>query len=272
MRLARLGALGGGAGAPAAAARCGLHPVSNTAPSSCRLTKGSPLACPQGCAELHLPGALWIQSSLACRLCNREELDAVVSAVTHRKLHPPPAAKPLPAPGPQHAQQAAERAGSRLGGPAAALAAGADSQAAGDATPGGPLSAHPSTQSLQGLLGGPGAAAQAPAASGAAGAAQQTVERRRLDLDALGSPHVVLTSAGMRRQQQMAVSSSEEDGAEADEAAAAGAPEDEPSSAQPSSLLPSRGGSDAGLAYAASVDLINAPVTMEESEEAEMLS
>ncbi|KAL4448467.1 hypothetical protein ABPG75_005686 [Micractinium tetrahymenae] len=239
------------------------------------------------------------RSVLEARLYNREEMDPIVSAVTHRKLHPPPPAKPLLPAGthhPQHAQHpqqaaaAAERAASRLGVPAAAAAAArADSLTAGDATPGGPLSAHPSTQSLQGLLGaagGLGAASDAPAASGGGGAAgaalaaQQTVERRRLDLDSLDSPHVVLTSAGMRRrQQQMAVSSSEEE--EGDKAAAAGGGtlQDEPSSAPPSSLLgadshqpPSRGGSGTGLAYAASVDLINAPVSMEESEQAEMLS
>ncbi len=206
-------------------------------------------------------------------------MDPIVSAITHRTLQPAPAAKP-PA-GPQHAQQAAaERAGSRLGGTA-------DSQlAAGDATPGGLLSANPSTQSLQGLLGGPASAAgglgggtEGPAVGGegaarAALAAHQTVERRRLDLDSLNSPHVVLTSAGMRRQQQMAASSSEEE-AEAGEAVAAasrGAPEEEPSSAPQSSLLRSRGGSDAGLACAASVDLIDAPVSMEENEQAELIS
>lgn len=225
-------------------------------------------------------------------------MDLVVSAVTHRTLHS--SAKPLPPAGarqPQHSEQpqqaaaAAERVGSRLGVPLAAAAA--DSQAGSEATPGAPLSAQPSTQSLQGLLGGPGSAAEvvgaasrAPAdgsggAARAALAAQQTVERRRLDLDALGSPRVVLTSAGMHRQQQLAVSSS--DGEEEEGVAGGGgggAAGDEPSSAPHSSALggadsqqrPSRGGSDTGLACVASVELINAPLGMEESEQAELLS
>lgn len=253
------------------------------------------------------------RSVLESSLSSRTIMDPIVAAVTRRKLHPPPAAVQYYA-GPRQGQQ--ERAGSRLGGGAAAAAAGAaageDSQAA--ATPGG-LSARPSEQSLQDLLGtgGPGAGAGAGAAGGSgaadsagggamAGGSQggladqlyhQTVERRRLNLDALDSPAGpaaagALTAAGLRRQQQLTVSSS---GAEGDEEATAagggrgsrqgldGEEEDPSSAPHSSSMLNSdsqrggrAGGGAGGLNYTASVELINAPIDEMETEQAELLS
>lgn len=254
------------------------------------------------------------RSVVDAALASREAADPIVTALTHRKLHPPPKpaepAKPAQSRGEGHAR-AGERGGSRLGGPVApgpaptAGAGAATAAAAGAAaTPAGALPVCPSEQSLGGLLGTAGPDSSLPAdmelgdaagvAAAAAALAAQTVERRRLNLEALDSPAGVLTTAGMRRQQQLAVSSSgeEEENSEAAAAAAAaggaGSAGDEPSSAPPSSMMVagdsqalglrhgegSGGGGRAsgGLTYAASVDLINAPISEMESEQAEMLN
>lgn len=185
-----------------------------------------------------------------------------MSAVTHRQLAPPQQAGVPP------------RAGSRLGAPAGMVGfAGEDSMAAG--TPGG-LSTRPSEQSLQGMAVGVGGCA---AAADSAGIPYQTVERRRLVLDAVDSPAAgVVTAAGQRRQQQLtAGGSGEGEGSLRGGAAAALSLEVPPTEddasrgAGSSGLLaaPSNAGS---LQYAASVDLINAPIQDMEAEEAEVLS
>lgn len=260
------------------------------------------------------------RSVLDAQLASRQVMDPVVSAVTRRKLHPPPAAAahpPRPAAAP-HGPHGSHRPGSRLGGSAATPAPGLGAAAE---TPAAGLAARPSEQSLAGLLGLGSGGSEAPVgmdldlglpgagASVAAALAQQTAERRRLNLDALGSPAEVLTAKGRRRNEQQAADSStdEEAGEEREEAggaaAAAGAKpgglaEDlEPSIAPPSSML-LEGDSDAlggggrggrlsigatggrrgdgmegggGLTYAASVDLIDAPISEMESEQAELL-
>ncbi|PRW45230.1 50S ribosomal L23 isoform B [Chlorella sorokiniana] len=255
------------------------------------------------------------RSVLDAQLTNRQVMDPVVSAATRRKLHPPPAAAaqpPRPAAAPAGA--AGQRPASRLGGAAPAalplLPGAAETPAAG-------LVARPSEQSLGGLLGLGSGGCEAhtamdldlglPAAGGsdAAALAQQTAERRRLNLEALDSPAEVLTAKGRRRnEQQEADSSTDEEAEEEGEggAAAAGAKHGgladdlEPSIAPPSSML-LEGDSDAlggggrggrlstgatggrrgegleggGLTYAASVDLIDAPISEMESEQAELL-
>ena len=197
-------------------------------------------------------------------------MDPVVAALTHRKMQPPPAAQPY------------ERPASRLGQTATlgvALAGGAGGAA--QSTPGGALSSRPSEASLQGLgepgTGGEAMGGAAHAAGLASALAAQTAERRRLNLEVSDSPGAVLTAAGMRRQQQLSVSSSDEEEEEDREAAAAAAaaaapPDDDPSSPPHSSELLAggsdgalavrggRAGSSGGLTYAASVDLINAPI------------
>ncbi|KAI7838316.1 hypothetical protein COHA_007885 [Chlorella ohadii] len=174
-------------------------------------------------------------------------------------------------------------------------------------------------QSLGGLLGLGSGGSEAPVgmdldlgppgagASEAAALAQQTAERRRLNLNALDSPAEVLTAKGRRRNEQQTADSSteeeaEEEGEELGGPAAAGAKPGgagddlEPSIAPPSSML-LQGDSDAlggggrggrlstgatggrrgdgyeggGLTYAASVDLIDAPISEMESEQAELL-
>lgn len=266
------------------------------------------------------------RSVLDAQLGDRQVMDPVVAAATHRKLHPPPAAaappRPAAAPHTGHGP-GGQRPGSRLGGGGGAAAPpllGAAGGAAGAAeTPAAGLTARPSEQYLGGLLGLGSGGSEAPAgmdldlglppggASEAAALAQQTAERRRLNLDALDSPAEVLTAKGRRRNEQQTASSStegeEEEGEETGgPAVAAGAKpgglgEDlEPSLAPPSSMLlegdsdalggagrggrastagtGSRrggGGEGVGLTYAASVDLIDAPISEMESEQAELL-
>ncbi|PSC70457.1 50S ribosomal L23 [Micractinium conductrix] len=221
------------------------------------------------------------RSVLEAQLGSREVMDPVVAALTHRKMQPPPAAQPY------------ERPASRLGQTATlgvALAGGAGGAA--QSTPGGALSSRPSEASLQGLgepgTGGEAMGGAAHAAGLASALAAQTAERRRLNLEVSDSPGAVLTAAGMRRQQQLSVSSSDEEEEEDREAAAAAAaaaapPDDDPSSPPHSSELLAggsdgalavrggRAGSSGGLTYAASVDLINAPIEDMASEQAEML-
>ena len=193
----------------------------------------------------------------------------------------------------QQQQQQQERVGSRLGQGAPAAAAGA---------PAGGLSARPSEQSLEALLGG--REPDTHAGDGAAGTsgeraqlAQQTAERRRLNLDALDSPAAaagaaadgagLLYAAGVLRQQQQLTGSISSGGGGVPEEAEGGAPVSAPISAPASSsMLLGLGGVGSqqqpggdndgasravGLTYAASVDLIDAPITDMESEQAELL-
>ena len=229
------------------------------------------------------------RSVLEAVLSSRDAADPLVSAITHRTLQPPPKgggaqAAGRPPAGPGHAP----RGGSRLGG------AGAPAGAAAAAdTPAGLLAGRPSEASLGGLVATAELGGSLPLPMDLDGGGGATVERRRLDLDALDSPAAVLTTAGMRRQGQAlsASSSGEEEEEEAAAAAAArataGAASD-PSSAPPSSSLADMmvpgdsqalgvprhrggGGSGVNLAWAASVDLIDAPISAVESEQAEML-
>ena len=258
---------------------------------------------------------------LDAQLGNRQAMDPIVSAVTHRKLHPPPPPKPTAA---AHGGGAGgARGGSRLGpvAPAPALlappGAAAAAAAGGAATPAAGLTARPSEQSLGGLLGmGTGGGEPAAgmeldvgppgvSASEAAALAQQTAERRRLNLESLDSPAEVLTAKGRRRNEQQTASSSSEleegegeegsGGAEVPGAKPAPSADELEASMDPPSSMVLAGdsgalgghrhgrasaaaaaagtgtGEEGGLDYAASVDLIDAPISEMESEQAEML-
>lgn len=135
------------------------------------------------------------------------------------------------------------------------------------ATP-GELSSRPSEQSLHGMAGA--AAGGAAAAADSAGVPFQTVERRRLVLDAADSPAAgVLTAAGLRHQQPLTASGSGEG-----EGSQLGGPSDAPATDEDDAsrldvlAAPSCGG---GLRYVPSVDLINAPIQDIEGEQAEVL-
>lgn len=235
------------------------------------------------------------RSVLESKLSSREEMDPIVSAVTHRTLHPPASQQQQQQAPTQQQQQQQERGGSRLGPAPSAVAAAVaglrdPGQQAAAATPGGGLSTRPSEQSLVDLLstgGEPRLASMAPGGGGGT-AGGKTVERRRLNLDTLDSPNVVLTSAGMRRQQQLSVSSSGEEEEEEEAAAAAAAAArggtaadgDEDGDDNPSmslggdsqqQLARRSGGEGGSLRYAASVQLIDAPLVEGESEQAELL-
>lgn len=231
------------------------------------------------------------RSVLDSRLASREIMDPIVAAVTHRKMHPPPPPQP---PQPLYGQYPGQldRAGSRLG-PAAGVMAAAAAAAGGisgqEATPGG-LVGRPSEQSLQGLASMRPPGAGGSAFDSAAAMAQQTAERRRLNLDAADSPGGggvagMLTSAGMRRQQQQLAATAtssgigEEDEEEGGEEGPTGMRLDSDSrqrqgSGRQGSGRPGSGAGgsgEPGLSYAASVELINAPIEDMESEQAELL-
>lgn len=201
------------------------------------------------------------RSVLEASLANRSAMDDIVSAVTHRKLHPRPQQQ-------QHYNRTAAqgRAGSRLG---AHTPAGAGTGAAGGqysqpaATPGHTLvQPSGSLPDLTGLAGpadsaggGNGTASAAAAAAGGAWAAAPpvgTVERRRLNLGALEAEEDGDTLGGG--------GSSELGGGGVSYGGVGG--DEEPSTARVDGP---------GLPYVASVDLIQLPIEDMESEQAELL-